>query len=203
MRSFIHSKTATVAHLRYGNGYMISSYTWMGVMTPMLESKLIHVSERRHGPQSMSLTMLSRCLLVFCILHPQLKNSHFYPTALKGSGVLSSPERAGGWAAGHTSPVNTLTSIIFHGSFSNLARHLSPQDLGRVWSWRFCLIKYAHSGPFNEPASFGIPGPLFQAKVTKLGANVGLINIYCGFGNFFYAFSNFAHGKSPLALSRP
>ena len=47
---------------------------------------------------------------------------HFYPAALKGSGVLSYPERAGGRAAGQTSPVNTLTSIIFHGSFSNLAR---------------------------------------------------------------------------------
>ena len=46
----------------------------------------------------------------------------FYPAALKGSGVLSYPERAGGRAAGQTSPVNTLTSIIFHGSFSNLAR---------------------------------------------------------------------------------
>ena len=46
----------------------------------------------------------------------------FLPSALKGSGVLSYPERAGEWAAGQTSPVNTLTSIIFHGSFSNLAR---------------------------------------------------------------------------------
>ena len=48
--------------------------------------------------------------------------SCFYPAALKGSGVLSYPERAGGRAAGQTSPVNTLTSIIFHGSFSNFAR---------------------------------------------------------------------------------
>ena len=56
---------------------------------------------------------------------PYMENiqwNYFYPVALKGSGVLSSPERAGGWAAGQTSPVNTLTSIIFHGSFSNLAR---------------------------------------------------------------------------------
>ena len=44
----------------------------------------------------------------------------FYSAALKGSGVLS-PERAGGRVAGQTSPVNTLTSAIFHGSFSNLA----------------------------------------------------------------------------------
>ena len=46
----------------------------------------------------------------------------FLPAALKGSWVLLYPERAGGRAAGHTSPVNTLTSIFFHGSFSNLAR---------------------------------------------------------------------------------
>ena len=46
----------------------------------------------------------------------------YYPAALKGCGVLSSPERAGGRAAGQTSAVNTLTSTIFHGSFSNLAR---------------------------------------------------------------------------------
>ena len=38
----------------------------------------------------------------------------------------------------------------------------------------FCLIKYAHNGTFNEPASFGIPGLIFQAKVTKLGTKVGL-----------------------------
>ena len=34
------------------------------------------------------------------------------------------------------------------------------------------LIKYAHNGPFNEPASFGIPELIFQAKVTKFGTNV-------------------------------
>ena len=27
---------------------------------------------------------------------------------------------------------------------------------------------------FNEPDSFGIPGLIFQAKVTKFGTNVGL-----------------------------
>ena len=55
-------------------------------------------------------------------LSVRLSLSPFYPAALKGSGLLSSPERAGGQAAGETSPVNTLTSIIFHGSFLNLAR---------------------------------------------------------------------------------
>ena len=48
---------------------------------------------------------------------------HFYPAALKAPGYCRTPSGwAGGRAAGQTSPVNTLTSIIFHGSFSNLAR---------------------------------------------------------------------------------
>ena len=51
----------------------------------------------------------------------------FYPAALKAPGYCRTPSgraggRTGGRAAGQTSPVNTLTSIIFHGSFSNLAR---------------------------------------------------------------------------------
>ena len=46
----------------------------------------------------------------------------FTPQPLRAPGVLSYPERAGGRAARQTSPVNTLTSIIFHGSFLNLAR---------------------------------------------------------------------------------
>ena len=61
---------------------------------------------------------------------------------------------------------------------------------------------------FNEPASLGIPELVFQAKVTKFGTKVGqnmLINISSGFfhncQNFFFTFSNFAHGKSPSALS--
>ena len=38
----------------------------------------------------------------------------------------------------------------------------------------FCFIKYAHNGSFNEPASFGIPELIFQARVTKFGTKVGL-----------------------------
>ena len=40
-----------------------------------------------------------------------------------------------------------------------------------------------HNGTFNEPASFGIPGLIFQPKVTKFGTKVGLqmlININSG-----------------------
>ena len=59
-----------------------------------------------------------------------------------------------------------------------------------------------HNGPFNEPASFGIPELIFQVKVTKFGIQVGLnmvINISSAFTHnrqigflaiFFFAFSN-------------
>ena len=43
-----------------------------------------------------------------------------------------------------------------------------------------------HNGPFNEPASFGIPELIFQAKVTTFGTKVGLnmlINISSGFSH--------------------
>ena len=53
-----------------------------------------------------------------CWPHECCYQGPFYPAALNGSGVLLYPERA----AGQKSPVNTLTSIIFHGSFSSLAR---------------------------------------------------------------------------------
>ena len=43
-----------------------------------------------------------------------------------------------------------------------------------VQLWRFCLIKYLHNGPFNDPASFGISGLIFQAKFTQFGTKVGL-----------------------------
>ena len=134
----------------------------------------------------------------------------FTPQPLRAPGYCRRPSgraggRVGGQASGQTSPVNTLTSIIFHGSFSNLARHLLPYDLGRVRSWRFCLIKYAHNGPFNEPASFGIPGLIFQAKVTKLRSQVGLnmlINTNSGFCHnrqkkFWQIFVAFCNSKKP------
>ena len=47
----------------------------------------------------------------------------FTPQPLRAPGYCRTPSgRAGGRAAGQTSPVNILTSIIFHGSFSNLVR---------------------------------------------------------------------------------
>ena len=47
----------------------------------------------------------------------------FTPQPLRARIVVArAGGRTGGRAAGQTSPVNTLTSTIFHGSFSNLAR---------------------------------------------------------------------------------
>ena len=34
-------------------------------------------------------------------------------------------------------------------------------------------MEYAHNGPFDEPASFGIRGLIFHAKATKFGTKVG------------------------------
>ena len=102
--------------------------------------------------------------------------------------------------------VNTLTSIIFHGSFSNLARtFITLRSRTSFRSWRFCLIKNAHNGPFNEPASFGIPELIFQVKVTKFCIQVGLnmvINISSAFihnrqiGFLAIFFSHFPTAKS-------
>ena len=45
----------------------------------------------------------------------------FTPQPLRAPGYCRTPSgRVGGQAAGQTNPVNTLTSILFHGSFSNL-----------------------------------------------------------------------------------
>ena len=105
---------------------------------------------------------------------PRKMHFVFYPAALKGSGVLSYPEWAGGRAAGQTRPVNTLTSIIFHGSFSNLARTFITLRSRTSSIMEVLPHKNAHNGPFNEPASFGIPELIFQARVTKFGTKVGL-----------------------------
>ena len=87
-----------------------------------------------------SLMLLRRGALLFLAATKQLYKwyfpsvclSHlFTPQPLRAPGYCRTPSgraggrtggRAGGRAAGQTSPVNTLTSIIFHGSFSNLAR---------------------------------------------------------------------------------
>ena len=86
--------------------------------------------------------------------------------------------------------VSALTSVIFIGSFWNVALRSQTSSIMDVRS------QYAHNEPLNEPIDFGIPG------VTKFGANVGLniiIEISSGFCQHrkkwwnFYMFSNFAH----------
>ena len=42
-----------------------------------------------------------------------------------------------------------------------------------------------HNGPFNEPASFGIPVLIFQAKVTKFVTKVGL-KMLININSFFF-----------------
>ena len=108
---------------------------------------------------------------------------HFHPAALKGSGVLSSPERAGG-RAGRQAPLTLSRAQIFTDHFQTWQGYSLPWGLGQVRSWKFCLIKYAHNRPFNEPASFDLPELNFQAKVTKFCTWVVLnmlININSGF----------------------
>ena len=110
-----------------------------------------------------------------------------------------------------TSPVSALTSVILLWSYSNVVRTFIS-----LWSrtlLRFCLIKYSHNGPFNEPNNFGIHGLILRVKVIKFGTNAG-INMFINkvpdfimtatmFWRIFYVFFYFAHWKSPLSLSRP
>ena len=81
------------------------------------------------------------------------------------------------------SPLTLSHSQFFTNHFQTWQGRLLPQYL-RVQLWRFCLIRYVHNGPLNEPASHGIPGLIFQAKVTKCGTNIWwnrLIDIGSGF----------------------
>ena len=90
--------------------------------------------------------------------------------------------------------VSALTSVNFHGSFWNVARIIhSPKIVDRFHYGGSALLNMhiMDHGPFNEPASFSIPGLIFQAEVTKSVTKVGLqmlININSGF--FYARFSN-------------
>ena len=81
--------------------------------------------------------------------------------------------------------ISALKSAIFLRSFSNAAQHLLSYDLGRVWLWRFYLIKYAHNGHLNELADFGISGLIIQGKAIKCCINAGL-NIIFDISSVFY-----------------
>ena len=82
-----------------------------------------------------------------------------------------------------TSPVSALTSVILLWSYSNVVRTFIS-----LWSrtlLRFCLIKYSHNGPFNEPNNFGIHGLILRVKVIKFGTNAG-INMFINISSGFY-----------------
>ena len=94
----------------------------------------------------------------------------FTPQPLRAPGYCRHLSgRACGRAAGQTSPINTLTPIIFLGSFSNLARTFITLRSWTSFIIEVLPIKYVHKGPYNEPASFDIPELIFQAKGTKFG----------------------------------
>ena len=106
--------------------------------------------------------------------------------------VLSKPQhflRGGGeyfmrFPTSHIKKSPPTRSQCFSDNFQTWQGYQSPLDLRRVRFWWFCLIEYAYNRPFNEPINFGIPGLIFEAKVSKFGTNVGLmmlINIDSGF----------------------
>ena len=59
--------------------------------------------------------------------------------------------------------VSALTYVNFHGSFWNVARTFTVLRSRTIPLWGFCLIKYAHNGPFIAVINFGFPGFIFQA----------------------------------------
>ena len=74
----------------------------------------------------------------------------------KAKGFPSCGWRAGGWQD-RQAPLTLSRPQFFTDHFQTRQGHLLPEDLARVRFWRFCRIKHAHNGPFNGPASFGIP----------------------------------------------
>ena len=134
---------------------------------------------------------------------------------LKGSWVLSSPERAEGWAGGradkhrlHTR-VHNFSRIIFKLGKNICYPKISDEcDHGGSASLNMRIMDHLMSRPL-----LAFLNSFFQAKVTKCDKKVGLnmlINISSGFfhnrqkkiGRIF--FSHFATShmqKSPLALS--
>ena len=89
--------------------------------------------------------------------------NRFYLAALKCSGVLSSPGRAVGQAAGQTSPVSTLPSVFL---FRIIFKHGKDINCPKSSIWP--------NGPFNESINFGIPGFILHVKVIKFATNVVL-----------------------------
>ena len=93
--------------------------------------------------------------------------SIFTPQPLRAPGYCRRLSGRAGGRKGSQAPLTLPRPQFFTDYFQTWEEHLLPYDLGQVGSWRFCLIKYAHNGPFDQPASFDLPELIFQAKVTK------------------------------------
>ena len=114
LANLLHDITTVVMTQRHyvssGWGMTTFVYTWL----PSIICGPAVPSEWARSPTIMPYSTLfsdiSWCSFVLIFL-PR--------SPLRAPGYCRTPS---GRAAGQTSPVNTLTSIIFHGSFSNLAR---------------------------------------------------------------------------------
>ena len=76
------------------------------------------------------------------------------------------------------------------------------KTLGGVQLWSN-LIRYAHNGPFNEPAYFDILGLIFQIRAIKFGTNISLnmiLNISSGYYHYCNLFCDVLSVFQPRAL---
>ena len=80
-------------------------------------------------------------------------------------------------------------SIIFLESFSNLAKTILLNSDE--------FVEYAHNGPLNKSADFGIPGFIFQVKAAKFDTHEGL-NMPFNISSGFYHIRNFLCIFSPV-----
>ena len=111
--------------------------------------------------------------------------------------------------------VSALTSVNFHGSFWNVAGIFIASKISEEFDYGgSALLNMRIMDHLMSRPLLAFLDSLFKL-VTKFGIKVGLkmlININSWFFHnrqkkincwFFFAFCNFAHGKSPLALSHP
>ena len=76
------------------------------------------------------------------------------------------------------------------------------KTLGEVQLWSN-QIRYAHNGPFNEPAYFGILGLIFQIRAIKFGTNISLnmiLNISSGYYHYCNLFCDVLSVFQPCAV---
>ena len=111
--------------------------------------------------------------------HSRWLGAIYTPQPLRPPGYCRRPS---GRATGQTSPVNTLTSIIFHGSFSNLARTFITLrfQTSSIMEVLPHLDMRIMDHLMSQPLLTFLNSFFFQTKVTKFGLNM-LINISSGF----------------------